>query len=145
MKFKAKNNVSLKSLLIIGSALLIFLVALSAYYTKNILQTILASVLLGIIMVLAFIMVYKTSYEITEKYLVASVGFAKIEIRLCDILEIKKVKNLKFSFATSPVRAEIRYGSANKRWSKIYVSPDALDEFIDVLEEKVKEAKAKNV
>lgn len=142
MKFKAKSNVLLKSLLIIMSALLIFLVALSAYYTKNILQTILISLFLGIIIMIAFIMIYKTSYEITEKYLVASVGFAKIEIRLCDILEIKKVKNLKFSFATSPVRAEIRYGSVNKRWSKIYVSPDAIDEFVDILEGKVKEAKA---
>lgn len=142
MKFKAKNNVLLKNLLIFVSALLIFMVALFAYYTKNILQTILVSVFLGIIIVLNFIMIYKTSYEITEKYLVASVGFAKIEIRLCDILEIKKTKNLIFSFATSPDRVEIRYGSVNKKWSKIYVSPDAIDEFINVLEEKVNEAKA---
>lgn len=141
MKFNAKKDISVQIIVYLLTAIIISALVAYAYFFGSYLIVAILFSILAIFIVLFLIMFYGATYEIGEEYLVAKLGFIKIEVNLIDIKEVTEVKNFKFSFATSRNRLEIRFGDTKKKWGKIYISPQNMQDFKDKLELKIERAK----
>lgn len=141
MKFKTKHDWYF-TLLIVTMFVLVLSVIIAygiTFGTNTLFYFMLCCYL--VFMIVYFDLYFWCFYVLEEDGIAITMGLLNFKIKYDSIKKIEKVKNLKFSFATSHDRVLLSYGNEKKKWAKVFVSPKMQETFIEEMKNRCKNLK----